>query len=117
MTVYAERLERLGLHEALTAVWELVTRANRYVEENAPWKLAKDQTQAERLDAVLYHLAESVRLISVLIQPVMPDISSRIRVQLGLGDDLPTIDELAWGKLPATIQIQKPTPLFPKHES
>ncbi len=117
VTVYAERLERLGLHEALTAVWELVTRANRYVEENAPWKLAKDQTQAERLDAVLYHLAESVRLISVLIQPVMPDISSRIRVQLGLGDDLPTIDELAWGKLPATIQIQKPTPLFPKHES
>ncbi len=110
-------MDRLGLPEALAAVWELVTRANRYVEENAPWKLAKDDAQHARLDAVLYHLAEAVRLISALTQPVMPDISRRIRRQLGLGDDLPAIEELAWGKLPAGTRIEKPTPLFPKHES
>ncbi len=117
IAVYGERMERLGLHEALEAVWDLVTRANRYVEENAPWKLAKDEGQAGRLDTVLYHLAESVRLISVLIQPVMPEISRRIRIQLGQGDEMPSLEELAWGRLPAGTMIQKPTPLFPKHET
>jgi methionyl-tRNA synthetase len=112
---YQEAMARLDLHGALEALWQFISRGNRYVEESAPWKLAKDPAQASRLDAVLYNLAESVRLISVLVAPFMPAIAPQIRVQLGIEvkfDVLP--QEVVWGRLAPGTKVGQVTPLFPK---
>ena len=112
---YRARMEKLDLTGALAELRLFIIRANRYVEENAPWKLAKAADQAARLDAVLYNLLEAVRLISVALLPVMPTIATQMRAQLGVGGlagPLPT--ELGWGRLPAGTKIGTATPLFPK---
>ena len=112
---YRTGMDKLDLTGALAEVRLFVIRANRYVEENAPWKLAKATDQAPQLEAVLYNLCEAVRLISVALLPVMPTIAGQMRTQLGVGEltgKLP--DELAWGRLPAGTKIGTVAPLFPK---
>jgi methionyl-tRNA synthetase len=113
---YQQRMQELDLAGALGELWSFVTRSNRYVEESAPWALAKSPDRAGRLDAVLYNLAESVRLISVLVTPVMPTSGGKIREQLGLGQKLATVaDEVVWGRLAPGTRIGAVTPLFPKN--
>jgi len=112
---YQEAMARLDLHGALEALWQFISRGNRYVEESAPWKLAKDPAQTSRLDAVLYNLAESVRLISVLVAPVMPTVSLQIRGQLGVEEKTGRLaQEIEWGGLAAGTKIGVASPLFPK---
>ncbi|MGD0650222.1 MAG: methionine--tRNA ligase [Verrucomicrobiia bacterium] len=112
---YQEAMARLDLHGALEALWQFISRGNRYVEESAPWKLAKDPAQTSRLDAVLYNLAESVRLISVLVPPVMPTVSLQIRGQLGVEEKTGRLaQEIEWGGLAAGTKIGVVSPLFPK---
>jgi methionyl-tRNA synthetase len=112
---YQEAMARLDLHGALEALWQFISRGNRYVEESAPWKLAKDPAQASRLDAVLYNLAESVRLISVLVAPFMPGIAPRIRAQLGIEEKFDVLpQEVVWGRLAPGTKVGQVTPLFPK---
>ncbi len=74
----------LSFTKYLHDVWSLVTRANRYVEENAPWTLAKNKDLG-RLGSVLYNLSESLRLIALYLYPVMPSTSQKIWNALGLG--------------------------------
>ena len=113
--VYQQKMSSLDLGGALEAWRGLVTRANRYVEETAPFKLAKQPEQSARLDAVLYNLAETVRLLSVLVAPVMPGISRQIREQLGIGEKIGGIgEELRWGGLVAGGKVGKLAPLFPR---
>ncbi|MGA2138004.1 MAG: methionine--tRNA ligase, partial [Verrucomicrobiia bacterium] len=112
---YQQRMNELDTGAALTELWQLVTRANRYVEESAPWKLAKDPAQASRLDSVLYNLAESVRLISVLATPFLPTTARQMREQLGVADKLDRLaEEIGWGRLAAGATIGQVAPLFPK---
>jgi methionyl-tRNA synthetase len=112
---YQQRMNELDTGAALTELWQLVTRANRYVEESAPWKLAKDPAQASRLDSVLYNLAESVRLISVLATPFLPTTARQMREQLGVADKLNRLaEEIEWGRLAAGATIGQVAPLFPK---
>src|SRR5208283_2702352 len=100
VVTYREGMGRLDFVGALEALWNFVVRSNQYVEESAPWKLAKDPAQARQLDGVLYNLAESVRLISVLVTPFMPATSDAIRTQLGVGDRLGLLaEEVNWGRL------------------
>ena len=66
-------LEQNELQAALQCIWSLVTRANQYVDQTAPFKLAKDPAQAARLDEVLYNLAEICRILGILVQPFLPD--------------------------------------------
>ncbi|MBX7158021.1 MAG: methionine--tRNA ligase [Verrucomicrobiae bacterium] len=80
---YCQRMERYEIHLALEKVWRLIQRANQYVEETAPWKLAKDPAAKEKLNSVLVTLIIMVYRISILIEPVMPSISQRIQGQLG----------------------------------
>jgi methionyl-tRNA synthetase len=94
---FSERMAELDYSAALESLWGFISRANRYVEESKPWALAKDTTQANRLDEVLGELAEVVRLIPRLVAPFMPTVAEQIRVQLGVD-----------GKIGAI------TPLFPK---
>ncbi|MCX7886972.1 MAG: methionine--tRNA ligase [Verrucomicrobiae bacterium] len=112
---YQTKMNALDLCGALEAVRLLVSRANRYVEETAPYHLAKQPNQSARLDAVLYNLAETLRLLSVLLAPVMPDTAGKIRLQLGLCTTFNSIpEELRWGQLPANVQVGPVTPLFPR---
>jgi methionyl-tRNA synthetase len=77
-------MDGFEFNRALESIWELIARSNKYVDETEPWLLAKDKSGEERLSAVLYNLAESLRIVSVLIQPYLHWSSERIRTQLGL---------------------------------
>jgi methionyl-tRNA synthetase len=109
---------------ALAAVWELVKTANQYVEQNAPWTLAKtakggDTAAEARLDSVLYNLAEALRLIAIHLTAFLPATSTAILAQLGLAD-APEQDYEAvtrWGGLPAGTQVGEARPLFPRLEA
>jgi len=101
---------------ALNQAELLATEANQFVEQKAPWKLAKDPAQAEQLDAVLYHLAESLRIIAILISPVLPNAAAGIFAQLNWTGPM-TLAEADWGKLPDGHILGQPTPLFPRIEA
>lgn len=72
-------LDKLQFSSALTEIWKAVSRTNKYVDETMPWALAKDESKRSRLASVLHHLAESIRIISILIEPFMPETPSKIR--------------------------------------
>lgn len=108
--------EKYELQEALIAIWGLIARANQYVDQTAPFKLAKDPAQTERLNAVLYNLAEVCRIIALLVAPVLPDTSAKILEQLNLGRSVQTLASLSWGGLPQNHQIGQPSPLFPRKD-
>jgi methionyl-tRNA synthetase len=113
--VYREDMERLDFLGALGALWDFVVRSNQYVEETAPWKLAKDPANARQLDGVLYNLAESVRLISILVMPFMPTIAQQIRTQLEVTDKLSVFaEEIVWGRLAPGTKVGQIAPLSPK---
>ena len=112
----AKLLEQNKLQAALQSIWLLVTRANQYVDQTAPFKLAKDPAQAQRLDEVLYNLAETCRILAVLLCPFLPGTSAKIYAQLGLLGTPDKFDQAAWGKLPAGHLIGEPAPLFPRKD-
>jgi len=115
VSTYREGMNRLDFVGALEALWGFVVRSNQYVEESAPWKLAKDPASARQLDGVLYNLAESARLISVLVTPFMPTIAQQMREQLGAAGKLQVFaEEIVWGRLVPGTKIGQITPLFPK---
>jgi methionyl-tRNA synthetase len=110
-------LEQNQLQGALQSIWSLVTRANQYVDHTAPFKLAKDPSKAERLDEVLYNLAEVCRVLAVLLWPFMPGTASKINAQLGLAGVPNTFSGAKWGGLATGHSIGDPAPLFPRKES
>jgi methionyl-tRNA synthetase len=104
------------LQAALLSVWALVTRANQYVDQTAPFKLAKDPAQAARLDEVLYNLAETCRVLAVLLWPFLPGTAVRIYAQLGLAGEPNAYAGAAWGGLEPGHTIGEPAPLFPRKD-
>lgn len=109
-------LEQNQLQGALQAIWSLATRANQYVDQTAPFKLAKDPAQAKRLDEVLYNLAETCRILAVLLWPFLPGTAEKIYAQLGLKDEPNRFSAATWGGLAAGHQIGEPAPLFPRRD-
>ena len=116
MNETGRRLRESQLQGALESVWALVTRANQYVDQTAPFKLAKDPTQAARLDEVLFNLAEVCRVLAVLLWPFIPDACERIYAQLGVTTRLDQFDQAAWGGLVPGHTIGDPSPLFPRKD-
>ncbi|MCL4534226.1 MAG: methionine--tRNA ligase, partial [Bacteroidetes bacterium] len=113
--VMEQAIDALAYSDALAAAWQLVGRANKYVEENAPWALAR--SDRARLATVLYNLAESLRLIAYAIYPVMPQTAAAIAAQLGFEFQTKGAWEqmVAWGGYPAGATVTgKPQPLFPR---
>jgi len=110
-------LEQNQLQGALQAIWALVTRANQYVDQTAPFKLAKDPSKAERLDEVLYNLAEVCRILAVLLWPFLPGTAGKIYAQLGLPGEPDKASAARWGGLSAGHAIGAPAPLFPRKET
>ena len=105
------------LQAALASIWSLVTRANQYVDQTAPFKLAKDPAQAARLDEVLYNLVEACRVLAVLLWPFMPDTATKIYAQLGLAGSPDKLVAAGWGRLEKGQVIGEPAALFPRRDA
>jgi methionyl-tRNA synthetase len=109
---FRELLDRAELSQALEEAWSLVRRLNRYVEENRPWELAKDEADPERLDEVLYNLVEGLRVTTLMLAPYLPRTAERLLGALGEGS--PELAEL--GSRPGGQAVERVPPLFPKIE-
>ena len=110
-------MEEFAFQRALTAIWEFIGAANRYVAATAPWALAKDAAKRERLDTVLYTLTETLRCLGILLAAFLPGTAERIREILGLGGSAMGLSDLGWGRLKPGAKIQKAPALFPRIES
>jgi methionyl-tRNA synthetase len=113
---YLQAVDQCAPHLALQAIWKFAQRADKYVEETAPFKLAKDPAQSKRLDVVLGHLAESVRRLSVLVQAALPFTAEKMREQLNLAAGPVRLEEARFGNSLRDHVIGQPTPLFPALE-
>jgi methionyl-tRNA synthetase len=109
------RLERVDLTEALDEIWRQVKLLNRYVQDEQPWQLSKDESQAARLDAVLYSLAEGLRVVSVLLHPFMPESAGRLLAALGR-EDL-ALETARFGAVGGGARCGELGQLFPKVEA
>ena len=108
-----KELDKFNYSTALTNIWKFVSRTNKYIDETAPWALAKDEANKARLAEVMYNLCESIRMISVLIAPFMPETSAEIRKQIGLGADFEWSECGEFGK-EATYTVCKGGIIFPR---
>jgi len=111
-----ELMDKLQFSSALTEIWKTISRTNKYIDETMPWVLAKDESNKARLAEVMYNLAESIRVISILIQPFMPETPAKIWEQLGIKDsDALTWDSTKeWGKYPENAKVKKGDVIFPR---
>jgi methionyl-tRNA synthetase len=110
----------VALTPAVAAVWEIVGRANQYLVEKAPWRLAKEGGSGDELAGILYAAAETLRILAVLLSPVMPGAAGRLWTQLGISDPLPAqrLPEAAeWGRLSPGTKTTKGDALFPRLDS
>jgi methionyl-tRNA synthetase len=111
----SELLDRAEITQALDRIWQRVRRLNRYVEEQAPWKLAKDPGESERLDTVLRSLADGLRVVTVLLHAYMPATTDRLMEALGQGGDAFAIAAARYGGDTAGATVRPLDPaLFPK---
>ena len=110
---YEEQMEKYAFQNALNEIFKVISRANKYIDENAPWVLAKDEAQKPRLARVLYNLLETVRICAGLLQPFMPDTAAEIGKRLG-GADLSWDSLNAFGTLPREAVTVAGPALFPR---
>jgi methionyl-tRNA synthetase len=109
-----EKLDAVDITGALEEIWAAVRRLNRFVQDEEPWKLSKDEAASGRLEQVLYSLAEGLRTVSVLLHPYMPDSAGRLLEALGQ-DDL-TLASAGFGSRPGGAATEQLAPLFPRIE-
>ncbi len=112
-----EHMERLELSDAAAAVLRLAQRANKYIDETAPWELARDPLRLRRLGGVLYSLLEAQRVAAVLLTPFLVEAPEKIWHQLGLDGDVRAArwpEDLAWGGLSGGARVRRGAPLFPR---
>ena len=107
-------MEQLLFSSALTEIWKLVSRTNKYIDETMPWALAKDPANASRLASVLYNLCEMLRRVAVMIAPFMPETSPRILEQIGASAEQSTWDSLQSNPLPAELTVHPGPALYPR---
>jgi len=112
---YEEKMERFAFQDALADVFKVISRANKYIDETAPWVLAKEEANHPRLARVLYNLLETIRLTTVLLLPFTPESCEKAWAQIGVDPSLCTWDSAGtFGLLPATATVQKGESLFPR---
>ena len=113
---YAAEMDRFAPHKALEEIFKVIQRANKYIDENTPWTLAKDmEANGPRLAHVLYNLLEAARICGILLTPFMPESMDRLFSQIGADASARTWDSAAkWGGLPETAVVSKGENLFPR---
>ena len=111
-----EKMDNMLFSDALIEIWNLIRRTNKYIDETQPWVLCKDEAKKAELANALYNVAESIRIISILIQPFMPLTPAKIWTQLNITEGALTDWESAktWGLLPAELTVTKGETLFPR---
>jgi methionyl-tRNA synthetase len=109
-----EHFDQSNLTAALGDIWALVRKLNQYVQDEQPWQLAKEPANAERLDTVLYTLAEGLRVVSILAHPFLPDSTAKLLSALGQ-DDL-SLEKAHLGEVGGGSHVRELAPLFPKVE-
>jgi methionyl-tRNA synthetase len=107
-------LDKAEITQALERIWQRVRRLNRYVEERAPWQLAKDESKAAELDTTLRTLAEGLRVVTLLLHPYMPETTDKLLGALGVGEDERALDAAQLGARPGGGRTETLPPLFPK---
>ena len=111
---YYKHMDAVDYPRALEAVWTLISRTNKYIDETAPWVLAKDDSKVKELAAVMSHLAASLRVVAHMIEPFMMETSKSVLSQLGLLQAA-SLENLAIDQLPAGLTVvEKGTPIFPR---
>ena len=113
---FAKDMDAMEINSAIKGVWALISRANKYIDETGPWILAKDEAKAARLQTVMYNLAETLRVVAILVAPFIPSTSPKIYTQLGL--EVPAeflLTDAEFGKMEST-KVQKGEPLYPRIE-
>ena len=116
---FDEGMADMKISNVIKSVWGFISRANKYIDETAPWALAKDPEKKQELANVMYNLMESLRIISVLIEPFMPSTAEKIWQQLNMPEkfaDIRLDDIKTWGKTPANLKIGEAQQLFPRIE-
>ena len=109
-------LKDLKLNDALLKIWQLVGKANKYVDERAPWNLAKQEDKTE-LGTVMYNLVETLRILALLVKSFLPETGEKIWAQLGLANlDEQTLAQVSWGQLVPGTVTKKGEPIFPRIE-
>lgn len=116
VAAYRHSMDDLQFSVALDHVWEIISRTNKYIDETAPWILAKDEAETSKLQSVMYHLVDSLRVIAILIQPVMVETPANIFEQLGLDFDADAgFENAKVGLYPETAKVvEKGQPIFPR---
>ena len=116
VAAYRQSMDDLQFSVALYHVWEIISRTNKYIDETAPWILAKDEAETSKLQSVMYHLVDSLRVIAILIQPVMVETPANIFEQLGLDFDADAgFENAKVGLYPETAKVvEKGQPIFPR---
>jgi methionyl-tRNA synthetase len=107
-------LDQVEITQALERIWQRVRRLNRYVEETAPWQLARDDAKADELSATLRSLAEGLRVVTVLLTPYIPESAGKLLNALGAPAS--ALADAEYGAHPGGQAIEKLAPLFPKPE-
>jgi methionyl-tRNA synthetase len=115
---YEEAMEKMEFSVALTSIWQLVSRCNKYIDETQPWTLAKSEERKDKLASVMVHLAESLRRTAILLQPFLTVTPNGIFQQLGVNDEeLKSWESLdTFGVIPNGTKVLKGNPLFPRLE-
>ena len=111
IVVAKEEYSAFHLQNALTKVWQIVTRANKYIDETAPWVLAKDDAKQEELKSVMYHLAEALRIASTLLAPVLIETCPKVIEYLGIQEEI-SVENLAFGYEYKNNVVSSLQPLF-----
>ncbi len=113
---YEQAMEHYAPHKALEEVFKVIQRANKYIDENAPWALAKDmEANGPRLASVLYHLLDATRICGILLIPFMPESMEKLFAQIGAEAAVQTWDSAKrWGALPERVTVTKGENLFPR---
>ena len=112
---YEKLMDTFQTQAALEEVFKVISRANKYIDETAPWVLAKDEANRDRLATVMYNLLEALRICTQLLTPFMPDSTAKAAVQIGVPEELRTWDAAGeWGVLPADVTVHKGDTLFPR---
>lgn len=114
---YTASMDKMEINTAIKGVWALISRANKYIDETAPWILAKDPEKAARLQTVMYNLAETLRIVAILIAPYIPSTSPKLYTQLGLAvPEQFLLEEAVFGKLADGTVVAKGDPIYPRIE-
>ncbi len=120
VSAYESGMEKMEISPVIRRLWTFIGRANKYIDETAPWALAKDPEKKAELATVMYNLAESLRVISVLISPFMPETAPKIWAQIGMTQDFASVRlsdvKTRWGGIPAGQHIGEAEQLFPRIE-